>query len=308
MKLELYIQGGLGNQLYQYAFARMLQEKYNFDYIVIYSNSYKNSALRKLEISNYQLNKKVEFTNEIKLVKDLLRKAYHIYQKIFTIIKKKHASQKIIYFRNIQYVFSCLDIDLSMIGTKHDTFLYGYFVSSKIAEDMHDILMNEMVIKEPKSEKYNQYLTLMKTGSYATIGVSVRCDVDYVNNGWPICSKEYYKHGISLIKNKIKDCKIFVFADQIQKVKNEKWFSDDVIYVENLGVCESFELLRNCDHYVCSNSSFSWWGSFLSYTKQAIIYHPDVVFAKNFSCDDEKTRLKRFKYLNHITGEDQEEL
>ena len=64
--------------------------------------------------------------------------------------------------------------------------------------------------------------------------------------------------------------KIFIFSDDIKKIKREKWFDGmEATYIDDVDVCESFELLRNCKNYVCSNSSFSWWGAFLSYNENS---------------------------------------
>lgn len=302
MNLELYIQGGLGNQLYQYAYARYIGELKEFKTLSIYSNSYKFSSLRNLEISNYNLNNNVNFTNKVKYKDEFLRKTYHLYLKIYSILLRKHPLQTNFRLWNKQYVFSCVDANEHRVDNFHNTYLYGYFVSSKVAENVYTTLMSELTLKGDRTKKYIEYINLIKKEILPIIGVSIRCDVDYVDNGWPVCSKDYYKKGIDLLQSEIKNCKVLIFADNIEKVKKENWFTSNVTYIEDLDVCESFELLRNCNHYVCSNSSFSWWASFLTYNSSSIAYHPDAVFPTIYSNDDKRTHLNRFRYLNHLTG------
>ena len=67
MDILLYIRGGLGNQLYQYAVSRYLQETGGFDKLRILTTSYKNYKIRNLEIENFILNNHVEIVDKISI-------------------------------------------------------------------------------------------------------------------------------------------------------------------------------------------------------------------------------------------------
>ena len=137
------------------------------------------------------------------------------------------------------------------------------------------------------------------------VGVSVRCGNDYVNNGWPICSKDFYLSGMRKIKERIDNCTFYTFSDDIDKVKEEKWFSEEnVKYIDNLNVCESFDLLRNYRHFVCANSSFSWWGAFLSYSDHAVVYEPNVFYNKKYADDNKRLLYSGLHILDYISGEE----
>ena len=186
---------------------------------------------------------------------------------------------------------------------KMDTFVYSYLVSAEICKKMKNSLMNEIVLKGTRTKQYNEYLTQIK--QCPTIAVSIRCADDYVLNNWPVCSKEFYINGIKKVIEKKENCQIFVFADDLSKVKEENWFKDIdavIVYIDRLSVCESFELMRNCNYYVCSNSSFSWWGAFLTYSEDTLIFSSNRIFGSEQKYDA-LTKYDEVIYLDYITGE-----
>ena len=58
----VYIKGGLGNQLFQYAFANFLSRKFNFD-ITLNISWFHNQKLRKFELNNFLNNFNYPITN-----------------------------------------------------------------------------------------------------------------------------------------------------------------------------------------------------------------------------------------------------
>lgn len=304
MNLKLYLRGGLGNQLYQYSVARYFQKKFHFEKLEILTNEYKNYKIRNLEIDNFELSDTAIIDDKLNIQDSLIKSAYHLFQFIYHNLRKRNAPQLSFTIGNTQYVCGMIRICSFGVRKNKDLFLYSYLVSADIASKMRDQLMNEIKLKGKRTEGYLSYLSDIQANK--SIAVSIRCAKDYSDNGWPICSRDFYCNGINKIENRIGKCNIYIFADDINKVINEGWFNyyhDRSIYVNGLDVCESFELLRHCDNYVCSNSSFSWWGAFLSYGANPIIYSPDRVFGNTSSDDDVLTKYKGVEYLNYKTGQ-----
>lgn len=300
MKIELYILGGLGNQLYQYAAARCVQELYGYDELHIIGDVFKKFKLRNLEICNYQLHPSVVWNGRISSLENLIRAAYHVFQKIYHVTFKKHARQKVFRIGGQQFVCSTTPFQRPRLDAGKNVFMYGYFASADNALAMKHRLMEELILKGERTQTYRNYEKKIDKNA---IAVSVRCDDDYVNNGWPVCTGSFYQSGIDRIIEKKGNGKVFVFADNLERVRKNKWFSDDVIYVEGLSVCESFELMRHFENYVCSNSSFSWWGAFLSYAQLPLIYSSNVTFSEKNSEDNKNIRYQGVNYLNYLTGE-----
>ena len=64
--------------------------------------------------------------------------------------------------------------------------------------------------------------------------------------------------------------------DDIDIVKNEFDFPYPVIYVTPEDSSSGMRLMYNCKHYVIANSTFSWWGAYLSEYPKSIVVMPDV--------------------------------
>jgi hypothetical protein len=101
--------------------------------------------------------------------------------------------------------------------------------------------------------------------------------LDYIN--------EAYKH--------LPFCdKIIVLSDDITWCK-ENIVLPNLVFVEDYRDCEALWLLSLCDHFIISNSSFSWWGAYLSRSDNKIVISPETWFGPDVSedprdiwCDD----------------------
>jgi hypothetical protein len=300
-EIELRLMGGLGNQLYQYAAARFFQEMYHCPRLVIDIGGYATYKVRNLELNSTLINKSVEFIRVNDLKTKMVREAYHCFQKMYNVVTSKHAPMYEFSIGYDSYVCTSVEFREPKQETRNALHLYGYFVSAEIAQRMRSKLMEEISLNFRPSEKYNDFHMAIRDNISA--GVTIRCGDDYIKYGWPICSKEYYRSGMTRLMEEVDDCKFFIFSDNIEKIKKEKWFDGfDVTFVDGLNVCESFDLLRRCKHFVCSNSSFSWWGAFLSYEKDAIIFNPNKVFSGNSIEDDKRTFYSGMRFLDYIDG------
>jgi len=305
LTVTLRIMGGLGNQLYQYTAARYVQEMFSGNNISIDISGYKNYKVRKFELSNILNNSYVNTIEDHEIIHKIIKSIFHFYQKICKDLLLKHAGMCEIRLGKRGYICSGVEFHKPTKEYKHvnNLYLYGYFVSAEIAHMMKSCLINEITSPTNLSESYHHYRKIIDGRD--CIGISIRCGTDYLTQGWPVCSKEYYISGIKKIKDKVsKDCLCLIFADDLDKVRKEEWFNSvEVMYVDNLSVVESFDLLRYCNHYVCSNSSFSWWGCFLSYCDNPIIYNPNVVWPIKFAKDNQKTFYAGMNILDYQSGE-----
>lgn len=159
--------------------------------------------------------------------------------------------------------------------------LTGYFQSEKYFIHCKDQIKNKLSFKKEFIDdvrfRYSSYF------EKETIAIHVRRG-DYVNNSF------YYQLPINY----------FVLAlMQIPgwKEKNIFVFSDDPAYTEihfkslpNVSIISGnsdvFDLclMSLCDYHVLSNSSYSWWGAYLSNSKQVI--YPTHYFTGNQNMND----------------------
>jgi hypothetical protein len=182
-------------------------------------------------------------------------------------------------------------------------FIYGYFSKIEYINEIRKELQRDIQLKDGFSQKASSYLDSIATAKNA-IGVSIRYGKDYRNLGWPICSQDYYRSAMNRIQRERGECKFFIFSDELKTVIDEKWFENyDIEYVVGCPVTENFMLLKSCNDFVISNSSFSWWAAWLSENPKRIVYAPDKFYSGASSEYDNLITFRQERFLNHITGE-----
>jgi hypothetical protein len=70
---------------------------------------------------------------------------------------------------------------------------------------------------------------------------------------------------------------IIVLSDDIQWCK-ENIKLPNLIFVDNYVDCDGLWLLSMCNHYIISNSTYTWWGAYLSRNENKVVIAPDTWF------------------------------
>ncbi len=101
---------------------------------------------------------------------------------------------------------------------------------------------------------------------------------------------DYYYKSIDLIKEKVKHPKFYIFSDDIEWVKKNLKFPKQSYFVDfqedinslNRGASELLNIFSSCKHFIIANSTFSWWGSWLSKNENKIIITPKPWFYSRY--------------------------
>jgi hypothetical protein len=84
----------------------------------------------------------------------------------------------------------------------------------------------------------------------------------------PVCEKSYYTEALNQLPD---DLLVYIFSDDIEMAK--QIFSDlkrKIVFVENTDKYVDMCLMNMCNYHIIANSSFSWWGAWLSESKKTI--------------------------------------
>lgn len=235
--------GGLGNQLFQYAFGKAFGEE-NKCKVVYDSFSYFRDKKRKYELYQFEIsNKKRPFLWEIifynslfYLKKDL--KGYFIHE------------NKAFIYQNIE---------------KEDGKKYylGYWHNTKYFNNIKNELKSEFCIKEMSDGADSLYQQIKS--NIETVAVHVRRG-DYVGNaGYVLQGMDYYSRAIEKVRERRGCFKFYVFSDDIEWCKkNFDNSMNDFVFVEGRTTAEDFMLMRACKNHIISNSTYSWWPAYLA--------------------------------------------
>lgn len=275
--IEVNIVGQLGNQLFEYACARQLQEKYGGK---IYLNTYEmrqNTPNFRLALLDFNLNENVEVVSERPL-KEANADNYSvkILRKFFPDLYFNMMAKKGVFVWKSARIYKPLPLLNEELQKR--IVLNGYWQSEKYFSDVAEILRTELTPKEslqPQNEEL--YNKIRNTNS---VCVTIRRG-DFMNDKnkgtFYICDNIYFRNALTYIKNRLPDCTFFGFSDDIDWVKNNMEFPGEVYYESGVDpVWEKLRLMSACKHFVLSNSSFSWWAQYLSNEKKKIVVAPDI--------------------------------
>ncbi len=91
-----------------------------------------------------------------------------------------------------------------------------------------------------------------------------------------ICSPDYYREAIAYIREKVTAPQFFVFSDDPLWVK-ENLSLPGAVYIDwNKGEnsFRDLQLMHCCRHHIIANSSFSWWGAWLNPSGEKVVVAP----------------------------------
>ena len=173
-----------------------------------------------------------------------------------------------------------------------DAHLAGYWQSEKYFKPIRAILLHEFTMVEPVCG--HAAALLDRVNSSAAVAIHVRRG-DYVNNPSThefhgVCPLEYFLEAARRIADRVTDPQFFIFSDDPDWVRDNLRLAWPMTLVMHNGDCAPHQdmwLMSRCSHHIIANSSFSWWGAWLSSNEDKMVIAPRRWFRdpKHFTGD-----------------------
>ena len=256
------IKGGLGNQIFQYAFARFLSTQKNIEVKIDNGvNSNKQDTYREYGLGYFNITLKLSSKEESLSTKYPLGILSKIWRGIQIKILKIH---------NVGW-------NKNILNSK-EKYFEGYWQSYKYLEPIRDVLIKELTLKEDIETKYK--VVLNQISDTDSVSIHVRRG-DYANDPktkavHQTFGLEYYQEAIKIIGEKISKPTFFVFSDDIEWVKQNLKIDFPTIFVSGPQIKDYEELIimSKCKNNIIANSSFSFWGAWLNQNPNKIVIAP----------------------------------
>lgn len=284
------LNGGLGNQMFQYAFAHVLLKTFNVDVVFDFSffeeiKSCPEATTRVFELTPFNLECKEATDDDLSNVV-FAPKPTLIEKFLWSGLKISHFKpRKNNYFEHSPYTF------YKKALASQDYLCYeGYFQNEKYFKSFRKDLLKLFSLRQPVDEKNQSVLKLIESTNSVSLHVR-RGDyvtLDCACNFHGLCSLEYYENAVKYMADKIKMPHFFLFSDDIAwVVENLKIdYPYTVIDFNQEDGYLDLELMKHCKHNIVANSSFSWWGAWLNENPEKIVIAPEKWTAqKNNKCD-----------------------
>lgn len=275
--------GGLGNQMFQYAFMEALKSRgRDVKASLGYYNRHPDSMPFSLEriFSNLDIgyvsdtefdaiDEKWKRIKQVNLQEEFCKKYLDRFFWVEDVIKEPCTYQPNVFL------------------TKNCVFV-GYWQTEKYFKNIRNILTL-------KFEFANINHALKELGDMLSdreyVSVHIRRG-DYLQNPdiyMGICTKDYYIRAIRYIQSIKPDIRVVFFSDDLNWVRNNFNIQDAVYCNEDMfGHYEDWYdmyLMSRCKYNIIANSSFSWWGAWLNQTAQKVVIAPKKWYRFNDTPD-----------------------
>lgn len=275
------LQGGLGNQMFQYALYKSFKTKNRKTKLDISSflytdahNGYELDKIFNLDIEYANQDELLEYTGvKNKDFRSVLLN--HFYRSIQT---KKFL--KPIYYKDTTKIFFEKEHSYKPEIFQHkNIYLDGWWQNEMYFKDLSALIKKDFTFKleENNGISLENLNLLNEITNSNSVSIHVRRG-DYLNNTslGQICDLKYYNKAIEIIKNKIDNPSFFIFSDDIEFCKKNIKL-DKVQFIGHNLKKDSYVdmfLMSKCKHNIIANSSFSWWGSYLNGNREKLVIMP----------------------------------
>jgi len=266
------IQGGLGNQMFQYASAKSLALKHNVELKL--DPNFQNDKLRDYKLQYFNINEHIATKDEILDLTISFKKHNRFQHKV---LRKLQLLKP--YYKRRVYKHKMWVNDLGILKASNNVYLDGYWGRENFFKDIRNELLDILEIKNDfinddflklnyEISNKNSVSVHLRRGDYAKDPKTLKF--------FGLMPVEYYQKSIDYMNKKYENNVFYVFSDDINYVKQNFNFNSDVKYIENKNLQDYHELklMSFCKHNIIANSTFSWWAAWLNENSDKIVIAP----------------------------------
>ena len=284
--------GGMGNQMFQYAFSRKLQYISNQVICIDASRGTEHAGINGdtqgcFAFDSFKKNENVIIEKNIIRYKRNIGLLFAI-ARFFEMLPRfiNHIIKSYVLYYKLQYIiqshintfgmYTAFDCYVSpKVNCKlKNYYVSGLFTDKRYFDDIKEILQEDFTPICQLDDKNKAYLTdIEKTNS---VCVHIRKGKSYTSSSiLDVCTQSYYNNAIKKLETLEKDLVFFVFSNDLiwcRKILDAN--NRRLVFVDANDVnhpVEELRLMMNCKNFILSNSTMGWWAQYLSKNKKNVI-------------------------------------
>lgn len=284
---------GLGNQMFQYALGRHLSLRYDtelrFDLSWFNNRDTFAGTDRSITLDGFDVTLTPAGEDDFRRVVGgpLVMKFFRRYARLFE-FAPQYPAEHLNYYREILGPPDEGSVKWAhrrrfchaMLNTGSDAYIDGYWQTAKYFADISGVIRNDFTVSgTPKGKNADAISEIQST---TAVSVHVRRG-DQVQQG-PESSKygnslpeTYHEKAAEHIGQQVTNPSFFVFSDDPEWAREHLELNYPTTYVTHNDGSTDYQdirLMSHCDHHVMANSTFSWWGAWLSTNPDKIVVAP----------------------------------
>ena len=270
------LMGGMGNQMFQYAFAKHLATKHNvrlkIDTSFLLDRIPREASFvyRNYDLDIFNLSAEVATPIEIAVL------THRISNEFANKLLNKLIGRKHTHVFEPQFNFS-----EKCFSASANSYLEGYWQTEKYFKPIETLLSDsDFSFKNPMSPNAFTLSSIIQSSN--AICVNIRRG-DFVNNDFHgAVGVDYYRNAETIIGAEITDPHYFIFSDDMDWCTENITFSGNVTHVDHKYAGNKFQdylrLMTICKHFIIPNSSFAWWAAWLNASESKMVIAPKKWF------------------------------
>ena len=267
--------GGLGNQMFQYAFGRCLAKrndtilKLDLSFFSSQDINNKNHVFRNYDLDIFNVQENFASVEE---VTRLSKRSKNIF---LDKALNKLSGKKKSFILEPHFHFSS-----KVYNTSGDIYLHGYWQSEKYFSEVKSLIMSDFTFKEEMTCAAKNLQIKIKNSN--SICVNVRRGDFITNSNLGFKGVDYFKQAESIINAEVSDPNYYIFSDEIEWCEENLKFNAPTFFVSHYYAGKKFQdylrLMASCKHYIMPNSSFAWWAVWFNQDTDKIVIAPKTWF------------------------------
>lgn len=286
-KLIVRVKGGLGNQLFCYAAARRLAIANGAELVID-------------DVSGFV--RDTQYRRQYALDKFSIpcRKATP-YERLEPFERYRRGLAKALsklkpFFQRTYLEEERVEFDSRLLELKINKTLYldGLWQSEMYFKDIADVIRKELIIEPPQDPA--SMLLADRVRQSNSVSIHVRCFDLVGKDGQSLnLPHSYYSRAIKAIVDAVQDPHFFVFSDKPEIARQLVGLPDRgvtfVPHSNDSSVYSDLWLMTQCKHFIVANSTFSWWGAWLSGSPCKVVVAPETGFSNQDCIPAEWTKI-----------------
>ena len=268
--------GGIGNQMFQYAFALSLIEKFPNEEIKIDTSHFNGYGLH----NGFEIERVFGLSLPVATKEDLKKLTFYspnykisrLYRKLFGYKKTEFKEPSLFTYWGAE-----------TYEIKNDCYYEGSWQNEQYFKDINENIRKAFSFKI-EFDSHNSSL-LNKIISSNSVAIHVRRGDYLLEDAYKnICDLPYYRNAINYIKNNIENPVFYIFSNDAE------WCRENILpicgsadVIDWNGGSDSWKdmkLMSLCKHNIIAHSSFSWWSAWLNNNVNKIVISPQKWFNK----------------------------
>jgi len=271
------LNGGLGNQLFQYAMGRRASIKANLP-LYLDTEKYDTCTLRKYSLAPFNIAAQIATKED--------KQRLHIYRKkdpialLHALLDKIRPLHKRRIIREPNFRFQP-----QLLQLRTPAYLDGDWQTPKYFQDITESLRYDLTLKNPLDPQ-NQEFTQTIQNTPDSISLHIRrgdlANDPHTHQTHGTLSLDYYQHALQQLLPHLNTPHIYLFSDDPTWAKaNLKTPDIPLTPIDHnppqLDYADLY-LMSLCQHHIIANSTFSWWAAWLSPNPNKKIHYPQTWF------------------------------